>query len=133
MGLYILATEIGGREVTLTGEVRFKRDPQKNEHEMASNNVATLYVAMLALQRLTKSCDHLEIYTDSEWLGYRMEEIDEMSRKDWKDSRGREAAGVSYWKKIQAILEKYNLRPIIHVKEHHSFKKWFEEQEKLNG
>ena len=131
---YILETEIGGKEATLSGKVVFKNNPtEKWEHEKASNYLAQIICLTSAMQRLTSKCDSLEIYTDSELIEYRFEEIDELSRKDFMDTRERKIAGADYWKRINEILCRFNLKPIIHVKEHHSFRKWFEEQEKING
>ncbi len=118
----------------MNGKVEFMKDPvKKYQFKKASNNVAHIICLMSAVERLTAKCDSLDIYTDSEWIRYRMEELGEMSRRDWKDSRGREYSGADYWQRINTVLKKYNLNPVIHVKEHHSFKKWFIEQEKLNG
>lgn len=127
----MLATEIGGKEVTLQGEVRFVENPEKKtEYKKASDKVANLIVNLAAIERLTKNCDELEIYTDSSWVvaGWDAGWLDKWRENNWKNSQGEPVAHADLWQQVLRKLEEFGLTPKFHLMEHHPWTNWFERE-----
>lgn len=153
LGLYVLATEVSGKEVTLSGAILFKNETEKEEEKKppvrenslfcgvvdkkisktASAKVADLIVTLSAIERLTNNCDALEIYTDSSYIaaGWECGWLDKWKNGGWKNNRGESVAHSGYWKEIDARLVSLNVRPVLHIMEHHPWSSWFENEEKL--
>ena len=136
MGKYVMTTEANGKEVTLTGEISFKENPsEKWDHEMASNKVANLIVTQSAIARLTNKCDALEVYTDCDWVAaaFNAGWLENWKNNDWLNALGNPVASAEEWKAVDAKLTELSIKPVIHLKEPHPFRKWFEMEEKLHG
>ena len=134
VGLYILCAEIGGREATLQGEVRFRENPQgKAQYQKATANVSELIVNLSAIERFTNKCDSLEIYTDSSWFaaGWDAGWLDKWKNNGWKNNKGEPVAHMEEWQAIDKKLTELNIRPVFHLMEHHPYKKWFEHEMEL--
>ena len=132
VGLYVLATEIGEKEVTLNGEVAFRENPSDKEYEMACERLASLITTKAAVNRLTEKCDALEVYTDSTYVaaGFQMGWIENWKSNGWKNARGETVAYAEHWKEIDEKLSSLKVKPVMHVLEHHPFKKWLESEAK---
>lgn len=149
----MLATEIQGREVTLSGGILFKNDPENKEaksasakvdnlscgvvdkkiSKSASDKVSNLIVTLSAISRLTNSCDALELYTDSSYIaaGWECGWLDKWRNNGWLNSQGKPVAYAEYWQEIDKKLSALGVRPKIHIMERHPWSAWFENEEKL--
>lgn len=130
VGLYVLATEIGEKEVTLNGKVSFRENPSEDEYEMACEKLANLITTKAAVNRLTEKCDALEIYTDCTYLaaGFSMGWLDRWKQNGWVTAHGEPVSYEAEWKSIDEKLTSLNVRPVMHVLEHHPFKNWLERE-----
>lgn len=133
VGLYILATEIGGTEATIQGEILFKENPEKKgEFEKASDKVSHLITALEAVKRLNEKCDALEIYTDSSFLvaGWDAGWLDKWKNNGWKDVHGNDIAHKELWQGIDNKLTEIGAKPLCHLMERHPWTGWFEREGK---
>lgn len=128
--IFILTTQIGDKEATLSKKISFKKDPKEGEYEEATDKLSNLIVNLSAIRRLTNKCDALEIYTDSTYFSSAFEQgwIEKWKKSEWKNAQGEEIAHAKYWQEIDAKLSELNIKPIIHIKEHHPYSNWLERE-----
>ena len=86
-----------------------------------------LHVLQKALNRINTMCE-LHIYTECDYIAAGFEKwLAEWKLQDWKNKRDEEVKNSKEWKELDALVSKYGHVLVFHVKESHSYKKWFKE------
>ena len=86
-----------------------------------------LHVLGKALNRINTMCE-LHIYTECEYVAAGFEKwLTEWKQNDWQNKRREAVKNSKEWKELDALVQKYDHVLVFHVKEDHSYKKWFKE------
>ena len=88
---------------------------------------AELYVLKKALSRINTMCE-LHIYTESEYIAAGFEKwLADWKQNNWKTKRDETVKNGKEWKELDALVQQYGHQLVFHVKEDHSYRKWFKE------
>lgn len=86
---------------------------------------AELHVLKKALSRINTMCE-LHIYTESTYIAAGFEKwLIEWKRDGWQNARGLTVKNSKEWQELDALVSNYGHKMVFHVKEEHSYKKWF--------
>lgn len=86
-----------------------------------------LHVLQKALARINTMCE-LHIYTECEYIAAGFEKwMEEWKLSGWQTKRGEAVKNSKEWKELDALVQKHGHKLVFHVKEEHSYKKWFKE------
>lgn len=84
-----------------------------------------MYVLKKALARINTMCE-LHIYTECEYIAAGFEKwLQEWKLNDWQTKRGDAVKNGKEWQELDALVQKHGHILVFHVKENHSYKKWF--------
>ena len=84
-----------------------------------------LHVLKKALARINTMCE-VHLYTECEYIAAGFEKwLEEWKKDNWKTARGEEVKNSGDWQELDALVQQYGHEIVLHVKEDHSYKKWF--------
>lgn len=86
-----------------------------------------LHVLKIALSRINTMCE-LHIYTECEYIAAGFDKwLTEWKLNDWQTKRGEAVKNSKEWQELDQIVQQFGHILVFHVKENHSYKKWFKE------
>lgn len=86
-----------------------------------------MYALKKALARINTMCE-LHIYTECEYIAAGFEKwLEEWKLNEWQTKRGEAVKNGREWQELDALVQKHGHILVFHVKEDHSYKKWFKE------
>lgn len=86
-----------------------------------------LHVLKMALSRINTMCE-LHIYTECEYIAAGFEKwLADWKLNDWQTKRGEAVKNSKEWQELDALVQQFGHILVFHVKEDHSYKKWFKE------
>ena len=86
-----------------------------------------LHVLKIALSRINTMCE-LHIYTECEYIAAGFDKwLTGWKLNDWQTKRGEAVKNSKEWQELDQIVQQFGHILVFHVKENHSYKKWFKE------
>lgn len=86
---------------------------------------AELHVLKKALARINTKCE-LHLYTECEYIAAGFQKwLAEWKENGWQTKRGEAVKNSKEWQELDELVQRYGHTPVFHVKEKHSYKKWF--------
>ena len=84
-----------------------------------------LYVLKKALSRINTKCE-LHLYTACEYIAAGFQKwLAEWEKNGWQTKRGEAVKNSKEWQELDELVQQYGHTLVFHVKEKHSYKKWF--------
>ena len=113
---YIIEVETAKGDAT-AGDLLTVKDMTKYQAE--------LHALKKALARINTMCE-LHIYTECEYIAAGFEKwLTEWKENGWQTKRGEAVKNSKEWQELDELVQKHGHMLVFHVKEHHSYKKWF--------
>lgn len=113
---YVIEVETAKGDAT-AGDLLTVKDMTKYQAE--------LHVLKKALARINTKCE-LHLYTECEYIAAGFQKwLAEWKENGWQTKRGEAVKNSKEWQELDELVQQYGHMLVFHVKEKHSYKRWF--------